>query len=321
MKSLILIALKNLRSYRRHNLKIILLMASLVTLITLFLAYLLSLSMKQEEMKNESISSNYIITGENINPSLMPNNAKKSSFHYFDISDLSSEYFGLDFDYISANYVELLYNSRFYEAIHPYLGINIFAGLPDEIFTENDFKELTLKYKKDNIIIGNFPKTADEILISEKLIKAFGLPSDILGEEISITSKINEEKIILESVRISGIIIEEYYELSGHTDSSSEDSFSPSILILNENSLFQEKSEHFIPVNRYTFEEFLTEKEAEILDKRYSNYHYVGRSTIRIIKDINSMQILSNRLFSLLGVAITGLKKSQSHLGSTLLSR
>lgn len=299
MKKLFILAFKNLKSYLRYNLKLIITTSCLVFLVSLFSAYVISLSNKQKEMKFENISSGYLLSFSEMDFSKSEITSTKAIFKQFDFSKISEDYFGYAFDYLTAFNVVIEHNSKYYQDSDFDLEISFYSGDAESIFTQNDYQELKLKFGLDEFLIGSLPKNKSEILVSEKFLKSFGLSFDLIGQKISIAARNDKNKYIFENLKISGVIREEYHMLSGH---ESHFSFTPTVFMLEDNNLFTENSENIRTVFRYTFDKLLSKKETLLLEGE--DYFYVGKFTVSTITDINTIQVLTKRLFSIIGMAL-----------------
>ncbi|HHX80346.1 MAG TPA: hypothetical protein GX692_04715 [Acholeplasmataceae bacterium] len=299
MKKLFILAFKNLKSYLRYNLKLIITTSCLVFLVSLFSAYVISLSNKQKEMKFENISSGYLLSFSEMDFSKSEITSTKAIFKQFDFSKISEDYFGYAFDYLTAFNVVIEHNSKYYQDSDFDLEISFYSGDAESIFTQNDYQELKLKFGLDEFLIGSLPKNKSEILVSEKFLKSFGLSFDLIGQKISIAARNDKNKYIFENLKISGVIREEYHMLSGH---ESHFSFTPTVFMLEDNNLFTENSENIRTVFRYTFDKLLSKKETLLLEGE--DYFYVGKFTVSTITDINTIQVLTKRLFSIIGIAL-----------------
>jgi len=299
MKKLFFLAFKNLKSYLRYNLKLIITTSCLVFLVSLFSAYVISLSNKQKEMKFENISSGYLLSFSEMDFSKSEITSTKAIFKQFDFSKISEDYFGYAFDYLTAFNVVIEHNSKYYQDSDFDLEISFYSGDAESIFTQNDYQELKLKFGLDEFLIGSLPKNKSEILVSEKFLKSFGLSFDLIGQKISIAARNDKNKYIFENLKISGVIREEYHMLSGH---ESHFSFTPTVFMLEDNNLFTENSENIRTVFRYTFDKLLSKKETLLLEGE--DYFYVGKFTVSTITDINTIQVLTKRLFSIIGIAL-----------------
>ncbi|MGI6767997.1 MAG: hypothetical protein ACOX43_02720 [Bacilli bacterium] len=299
MKKLFILAFKNLKSYLRYNLKLIITTSCLVFLVSLFSAYVISLSNKQKEMKFENISSGYLLSFSEMDFSKSEITSTKAIFKQFDFSKISEDYFGYAFDYLTAFNVVIEHNSKYYQDSDFDLEISFYSGDAESIFTQNDYQELKLKFGLDEFLIGSLPKNKSEILVSEKFLKSFGLSFDLIGQKISISARNDKNKYIFENLKISGVIREEYHMLSGH---ESHFSFTPTVFMLEDNNLFTENSENIRTVFRYTFDKLLSKKETLLLEGE--DYFYVGKFTVSTITDINTIQVLTKRLFSIIGIAL-----------------
>lgn len=299
MKKLLLLSFKNIKSYKKFYIKLTAAFACLVLIICLFSAYAISLSQTQENTKNMSFSANYIVTPLEIEPRYLSETTEKSVFKYYDFSGRTEELFGIQLDSLSPSLISIEYESHKYFSDDQNFSINFYAGNASSLFTENDNRELNLKNSNKSFVTGELPKAKNEILISEDLTRLFGLDEDILGKEISIASKRYPEKKLLDAVVISGIISGNYYELTGHRDTSP---FAPVIFMRRESDLFMD-TDNIQNTFRYAFSDWLSENEVNALQDKF-DASYAGSYVMQNIKDISAMQTITVKIFAIIGSAL-----------------
>jgi len=287
----ILIALLNLKAYKKFYYKYVIIISSLFLLITLFISYFFTLKELHQKKLIESISANFLLTFEEIDEKI--NFETKDEWKIHNLFK-NTEETNNSFHEISFFDFEIKYNDQifFSNALANDYG-SIISGNNDNFFSENDITEYYLKNKNKEILIGVFPKKENEILISQKLLKKFNLNDSVLNKEIRLIKKEDKNKIS-PFLKITGIIKSGYYDLEGHNMR-----FSPIIVGGNEFDINAEVSK----IYRYNLKNYLEKDEFENLSEVQTVY-YDAFFLLDIIENIKQMIVITVRLFSLVTIAL-----------------
>lgn len=296
MKLFLLLSMKNIKAYKKFYIKFIGVLVCLLFIFSLFALYSISLVDKQNLMKTQSISANYFYSMEQINLDEIKEKSQNFTMKRYDFSNRTGDYFNSLHQELPMALVKLNIQSKSYVCTD-YSPIQFYSNDNNQLFMSNDYKEMKVKNNQDNILKGNMPNAENEIVISEKMLKIYGLYNNVLGEVISLTSRVNGVEII-KNLKVVGIISEDYYELSGHLFVPS---FTPVIFTHKDNNLFRDV-QNVENTYIYSFDEWLS---SETIEKIQSEQvAYVGSYIINQIKDIATMQEITGKMFLIIGCAL-----------------
>ncbi len=229
------LAFAAIKAHPRINLKLCLVFVSLSVLICLFTAFTMSVDDRREEIFAASTSSNYMY-GSSDQTAWLKGSGLADFEHYtvqrYNLSARLEEELGENIPTVTTNYITLKIGSVSYYFDRdktPEL-LWLYKGNP---FNKIDSSELRYRFGLDSPYSGRFPQTGtNEVLISERLIKGYGLASsDVLGASVAI---LLGDRSLDFTLKVVGIIAEEYYELSGHCEAWQ---IAPSVVAAEVNSI------------------------------------------------------------------------------------
>lgn len=166
------------------------------------------------------------------------------------------------------------------------------AFFEGDIFTPNDYTELDIRFNISSPIIGKLPQTADEAVFPAPLLKAFGIDAhSAVGKDIVMYLK--GEPIPYFSGKISGIIIDEFFELVGQNIS-----VCPGIILCKGHPQFSEGYYRYV----YALDEWpdhdMTDEFARV------DLRYVGKEIVGNMFMLDVIQTLANELYVMIGSAL-----------------
>lgn len=215
------LAYNSIRAHKWINVRLCLVFACLAVLICLFTAFNVSIASRQQELFDNSISSNYFYGTSEADEFLtqynLPN-ANKYTVGRYNFSSLMEQYVGQAVPTVTANYIALEVNGNTYHYSsegepNP---LWLYSG---NVFNELDSAELSVRFGITKPYKGRLPSDGtNEALISEDILKAYGLrPEDVVGKRIRMHVEGNLT-LIPSYIDITGVILSEYYTLSGHSE-------------------------------------------------------------------------------------------------------
>lgn len=254
-----------MRAHKWINAKLCLVFACLSVLICLFAAFTLSIETRRQDLFEQTVSSNYFFGDEDVSAQLAQRSLpefRHSEIGIYDLSGFMEKNVGVNVPTVTTNYVTVTFygtdrSFRFDAEQEPqYLWLYKLQNASDDEFypfTEADASELKLRFGKDSFYIGELPSGENDALVSERMLNGYGLRAeDVLGKNLSIRLGENGDievddymsVIGMRYVRVTGVIVKEYYELSGH----SEDwQIRPSVIFSRENGV------NLPPVTRHVY--------------------------------------------------------------------
>lgn len=214
------LAYNSIRAHKWINLRLCFVFACLATLICLFTAFHVSIASRQQELFDNSISSNYFYGTNEADDVFAQYGMPKASNYYtvgrYNFSSLMKEYVGVAAPTVTANYIALEVNgiTYHYSSDGTPSPLWLYTG---NVFNELDTAELNERYGITQPYLGDFPRDGtNEALISEDILKAYGLKAkDVVGKRIRMYVEGNLA-LIPSYIDITGVIVSEYYTLSGH---------------------------------------------------------------------------------------------------------
>ena len=316
MKNVFKLSLNNFAAYRKIYIKIICALIALLFLITLVCSFTLSVNAKQNDMLREYISANYVIDER-----ILSRDEVGQSFQTIElqrVTNILEHIFGDDDPHSlnSTDFAVDYQNERFYSDEYAFIEAYVATN---GVFTENDYKEAG---ENADLFLGRYPQTADEIVLSENILKCYGLTRDVLGKRIKLTTvkriiKVNEQTSPTLSddnvaivpifgyeyvdlpfkteVTVCGIITNDYYRLCGH----SLGWFWPTMLVSPDNAFAQmeTKTEYLC-----SFDEWASKDTVKYLED--NDFEYVGDSYLKRIEAASNLQLVVNQLVLYFGSAL-----------------
>lgn len=315
MKNVFKLSLNNLAAYRKIYIKIICALIALLFLITLICSFTLSVNAKQNAMLHEYISANYVIDER-----ILSRDDVSQSFQTIELQRVTSireHIFGDDPHSLNSTDFAVDYqNERFYSDEYAFIEAYV---AKDGIFTKNDYKEAG---ENAELLVGRYPQTADEIVLSENILRYYGLTRDVLGQKITLTAvkriiKVDEQTTPDESksavvihpifeyeyvelpfkteVTVCGILTKDYYDLSGRSFGW----FCPTMLVSSDNAFahMETKTEYLC-----SFDEWASKDTVRYLED--NDFDYVGDSYLNRIEAAFNLQLVVNQLVLYFGSAL-----------------
>ena len=216
------LAVANLKTHKWINAKLCLVFVCMSVLVCLFTAFNMSVESRRNEFFSFNTSANYMYANEDKSEFLRSNGF--DDFDYcvverYNLSKLMQKYVQANVPTVTTNYIALTIGASekpLYYCKDTSL-LWMYRGSP---FNNADVKELSERFGKTDVYVGDFPEdNTHEALVSEKLLDSFGLTAnDVLGKQLGIWLGDREHPVSY--LTVTGIIVREYYELSGHMDDS-----------------------------------------------------------------------------------------------------
>ena len=140
----------------------------------------------------------------------------------YNLNDLMKEHVNADVPTVTTNFITLQLNKvlyRYSSKETPEM-LWMFRGFT---FNSSDVRELRTRFGIDSPYIGSLPKDGtNEALVSEALLEKYGLKADdVMGKQLSIILGENVTPID-QHITVTGVIVEQFYELSGHRKSKTQ---------------------------------------------------------------------------------------------------
>lgn len=290
------LAMRNLICYKSITIKIVIAFTALISLIALFSIFIMSTDDKQAEMKQQYISSNYIISEELLSSSDIKNSEFAFSADYIDFEPISESLLGLDFSFLPMHRISLQIDERTYTSANSYQGIFIYSlAEPNSFITKNDFSEINDSDIK-HFIEGRLPESTNEIALAEYMLEEYAIQDSPIGKKISAFSIANGNTV-WKDLTVCGIIKNTYYELSGHFDGMIQ--FAPSILIHNTNPMLATYPHTQIYI--YALSQWPDLNDSIIYQ---NNIQYVGLGHLEEIQMLNNVEKIISQIFLYVGSAL-----------------
>ncbi len=278
-------AAKNIAAHGWLNVAFTICLVAFAFIISLFVVIACSLFATQEGMKREEVSSNYILSYEEIDCAA----EDKIELWWLNMSAFTAEDLGTELDYLPSDYVQILFGEKSYSADGEY-SLNIYTG--QSLFTRNDYREAEYRLGTTELLYGSMPAAENEICISELLLEEYGLSAEqVLGQKITLTVKINST-VLFDDVTVCGVIAAEYYSLNGHGGIET-----PTVITSPNNALFTEYGYYKVWI--YSFADWLTESEVEYYTENYV-CEYVGSGAYEDIALISDLQTVTLKLLAVI---------------------
>ncbi len=291
------LALKNIKSHKWLYARMAIAFGVLVFLVCLLSTYAFALNHTQTSMKNEKMSANYLISNEPINE--LPYVMESFSVQNYNFVPDIEKWFGEEVSFLTANRLCLFVDGKEYHPLEEYRweALDVYAG--EKLLTQNDITELSAVYGVSSCMIGQMPKSAKDILVSEEFLGMYGLANDVVGKKITIVADNDEKTLILDSV-ICGVITSVFNKLNGRLYVGSQ--IVPSLFLPKNNELFQNR-ENVQTKYIYSFSSWLSKAQIEELTQNY-DCSFAGNSILEKITFIKQLQSITTRLFLIVGLAL-----------------
>lgn len=317
MKRIFTLSWRNFVAYKKIYIKIIVALVALLFLITLFCSFTVSLKNKQNFYLYQNISSNYTYGEKPLQAGEI-----KEGFTVLEVKCVPSEplndaLFGEGFGktfYPCFQRIAIDHegNRHFYDGgtmdLIPYVASS-------GVVTPNDLKESG----GAELMIGRYPQTADEIVLTEACLNCYGLTRDVLNKRITMRAInfFNEDGAVLPpyilpfepskwehgyelrpfemEVTVCGILTNEYTELSGRFNS-----FRPNVLVTEDNVLasYGLQTEYVCSLDEWASSDTVKYLEAQ------DGIYYCGENSVKMMDLTVKMRLVSDRLALYFGSAL-----------------
>ncbi len=306
--SLFRLALKNMGTYAWMNVKMCLTFACLAFLICLFTVYNAAINQRKTEFERDSASANLMITQSATAASLIEErwpNAKKDLYYLHNFSSDISARFGVGGKFLGDSSFFVLEVEGEQYAASKSVSFCTVAHPEEAYFTQGDQTELESRFGESSFFLtGEYPAEKEDIALGLPLLEAYRLePDDVMGKTISVYLKDPRDgKPPLSfqfSGKVSGVVREEFYSLTGHKDTNMR----PSFFMRYENDFFKDKRlvrYRYILPDWPTYEEYRTWKQS-FTD---TTFLYAGLTSVDKVDVLNSLQILATNLYIIVGSAL-----------------
>lgn len=297
------LAFRNLKEYGWINAKMCLSFACLASLICMFLVYNQALSSRKEEMYEEAISGNYFWSqsskaGDTYLEERGLTNYTKYSYRVLNLGDRMREVYNDEkAPSCTTRYVFMTLEGNTYKKRENAGSLEV-ALFTDNPFNPNDNRALHVKYGVDSPLIGKMPQSADEAVIAERVFANYGIaPENALGKEISIT--IDGDKSPIFMATVCGIVIDEYFSISGH----GSDVINPNFILHPESPALSGKqlSARYI----YYFDDWIDADTEDLRDLYYNKaFRYGAYVQYSSLQNLDKIQVLANSFYIIIGTAL-----------------
>lgn len=233
------LATMSLKAHKWIYTKLCAVFVCMSVIICLFFAFNMAMENRNNEIFELNVSSNYVYSTDDC--SLVMESFGLTDYrHYtvgrYNLSEQMKENIHADVPTVSTNYITLDVGGVKYRLRSKAKSelLWLFKGNP---FNDADVAEMQKLYDSETLYIGEFPKDQSrEILISEKLLESYGLTADqVIGKQLQIWLGENADRIWDTNLTVSGVIVKEYYELSGHKSNSWQ--IAPSVVAAENNTI------------------------------------------------------------------------------------
>lgn len=238
------LAAYGMRAHKWIHARLCLVFACLSILICLFAAFTLSIETRRRDFLQQTVSANYFFADKkDVSAQLVQRGLphfEHSVMGIYDLSGFMEDNVGVRVPTVTTDYVTVTYygtnlSYRFDEQLAPqYLWLYKLQAPAEGStqsdlypFTEADASELKLRFGMESFVVGEMPTGKNDALVSERMLNGYGLSTeDVLGKNLSIRLGENGDievddymgVIGMRSVHVTGVIVKEYYELSGHSE-------------------------------------------------------------------------------------------------------
>lgn len=295
-KKYLVLAWKNIVSHKGLYAKIAIAFACLIFMVCLFSTYAIALNQSQQDIMDESASSNYYLSRQ----SLELEGEEEYTLYSFDFTPLNQRLGNLDGEsYLYAEAIKVILDGTEYELINNYglPDINIYGG--ERLFTQNDYTELNAVFELNSLIIGEMPSADGEIAISQDFLEWYGLTENIIGKHIELCTNDEDGATIL-SATVSGIISSEYYQLSGHI--SGYNALYPTIFVYGQpqplDGVYELKRLYM-----YSPSSWPSSADVEATVQSYDCI-FVGINIVERIELVSNLQFVCVNLFIIIGLSL-----------------
>lgn len=334
MKTVFKLAFRNLVAYKRLFIQLTVAFVALIFLITLVSCFVLSINDMQNNIIYGNISESYTFGDKQIESGAISQKFTTQELTYLNLEDCVKEIYGFDIGYVSASYIGIIYNGQNVPCNpESYIRFSVYSADEWNIFTANDYKEAG---KNAQFMVGRFPENANEVVVSQKYLEGCGLSVKDLGAKLTfgvVKYKVEEpdgdlpplweldpsdwgtsasdkpedpvaacepeiDTIVPVSTELTicGIILNDYYALSGHYFAA----FCPTVLVDKSNAILDKA----VAETRYMCSlDGWADKETEDYIKQ-AELNYFGDSSLRTINVTANLKMVVNRLALYFGSAL-----------------
>lgn len=296
VKKLFILSSKNIASHKGLYAKIAVAFACLIFLVCLFSAYAIALIQSQQNIQDEAASSNYYLSRRRLDIG----DADEYPLYSFDFTPLKAESDDVEEAELYNTDIIVVAEGESHEFKNDgygLLSINIYGG--ERLFTQNDGVELYARFGIDSCIIGDLPSCEGEILVSSRFLEWYGLTEDIIGGQIELCANDEQGTPIL-SAMVSGIISDEYYQLSGHI--SNYNQLAPVIFVYGQPQA-NDGVYSLGQVYMYSLYSWPSSAEIEATVQNY-NCTFAGTSVAERIELVQNLQFICVNLFIIIGLSL-----------------
>lgn len=292
-------AFGNLKAYAWINTKMCLSFACLAFLVCLFTVYNQSITAITEQTYAEAVSGNYFWSTSDRPQILEELGCEQYETYTYRVASLSNRmkriYDDENAPSCTTRYLQLTYEGVTYTEIEdmPWYGVELVTDNP---FNGHDYVSLDAAYGIDSPVIGKLiPESADEVVIRAAILKSYGIdPQDALGKQLTAT--IDGDSAPLFTATVCGIIIGEYYNLSGHSSAV----ICPNFILHSDNPIFKTET----PTKRYVYllNDWYNYEKEYLMDLFYNKtFRYGGLSTYNSLFVLKNIHRLANTLYYVIG--------------------
>ena len=297
-KQLAVLSTKNLNSHRWLYAKMAIAFAVLVFLVCLFSTFAISLNVKQNDLKNASMSQNYAVTNEPVES--LSNVTQTLNMTNYNFAGQMWDWTNKYTNYLCARWLSVELDGQAYDVVDDsrYEEIQLLSG--DKFWTDNDVAESKIKFGVDGFVKGNMPQNGNETLVSELTLRWYGISADgVIGKTLRLLVKNEQNTVVVDYVTICGVISERFYQLEGH-ECYGFYWVAPSLWLGGGDAVNTEGVVEDWYV--YAFERWLTQEQIDLLDE-YEGY-YVGYGVVEDMRVVESLQSVTLKLFLVVGLAL-----------------
>lgn len=306
-------AVKNFRSRAWMNAKMCIAFATLAFLVCLFTVYNSSLTDRRAEMHEESVSANYIWSTHDAEEYLQQEyGITDYTVYTYKVAGLRNRMYTVHGDNAptcTTNYIILNYDGTDYRKLEGKTSRIVYLYTVDlqtdpsgqAFFTPAFQEEWKYRFDIDSPFLGHLPNSGNEVAISARMLAAFDIdPTDAIGKHIS--GRIDNDTLNLFDATICGIILDEYYDLSG----VKIDTLCPDIITHVDNPFFNTYYGKYLETKYMYFLNAWPDIDADDLFSMSVNddMRYTGYSMYANLKALDQVMTLANTLYIVIGIAL-----------------
>lgn len=301
------LATANFRAHCWINIKLCAVFVCMSILICLFAAFNMSVESRRQEIFAYSASSNYMY-GASDRSQLLEEYGLTDYQYYtlgrYNLSEIMKENINADIPTVTTNFISLAVEGidggkprAFLSDKTPEM-LWLYKGDPFQ--NDIDKREMRDRFGSDELYIGSFPKDGSrEILISEKLLEGYGLePEQVIGRQLQIWLGEHAEQIWT-NLTVTGVIVKEYYQLSGHLEGNWQ--IAPSVVAAENNGIYAINVK-VDTLHVYVFDEWSTLSVDDLNDiSTEGELSYCGIASYRQREFLNNIREVVVNVFYVVG--------------------